>query len=291
MGPRLAWNHDKNVMIPGWHWNWGDHDDDDDDAEVSSDTASEAESSITSLIKNRCEAHNYELTEYINDVNLENTQVLMEYDQNGSISTYTYGVQRLSVDTKCTTNYYMYDGRGSVTSIASMSGYVTQSYSYDPFGELTSQTKAYGDIYAYNGESYNTNIGLEYLRARYYDTSIGRFISEDSVLGDIKQPLTLNRYAYTANNPVNYMDPSGHFFKEIFSIVTGIGESVLGGANSVTKGKGLSGFSVGFKSGMEIGSAMGEIKDKEVVYKLTVLLPAAMAQTKRNICEGLSKIK
>ena len=52
--------------------------------------------------------------------------------------------------------------------------------------------------------------GLEYLRSRYYDTSVGRFNKPDTYLGDITNPQSLNRYAYAENNPVNYVDPSGH---------------------------------------------------------------------------------
>ena len=59
-------------------------------------------------------------------------------------------------------------------------------------------------------ESYNPNTGLEYLRARYYNADKGRFFQEDTYLGDITDPLTLNRYAYVKNSPLNYADPSGH---------------------------------------------------------------------------------
>lgn len=48
-----------------------------------------------------------------------------------------------------------------------------------------------------------------YLRARHYNPFIGRFLSRDSYAGDITRPLSLNRYTYTENNPVNYVDPSG----------------------------------------------------------------------------------
>ncbi|MGO4185412.1 RHS repeat-associated core domain-containing protein [Paenibacillus sp. TAF43_2] len=53
-----------------------------------------------------------------------------------------------------------------------------------------------------------------YLRARYYDPSIGRFITKDTYEGEITNPLTMNLYVYTANNPLRYIDPSGHCFTE-----------------------------------------------------------------------------
>ena len=64
-------------------------------------------------------------------------------------------------------------------------------------------------FYAYNGESYSPNVGSLYLRARYYNIAAGSFFTEDSYLGDIREPLTLNRYVYCEGNPVNYKDPSG----------------------------------------------------------------------------------
>ena len=70
-------------------------------------------------------------------------------------------------------------------------------------------TTAY--TYGYNGESVNLATGLQYLRARYYNPQIGSFLTEDTYAGQLSNPLTLNRYDYVSNNPVNYIDPSGHF--------------------------------------------------------------------------------
>ncbi|MBL6504228.1 hypothetical protein JNE31_07590 [Streptococcus suis] len=53
------------------------------------------------------------------------------------------------------------------------------------------------------------------MRARYYDSSVGTFLSEDSYQGELTDPLSQNRYTYVHNNPVNYTDPSGHFWKSI----------------------------------------------------------------------------
>ncbi|WP_421617416.1 RHS repeat-associated core domain-containing protein [Brevibacillus sp. TJ4] len=61
-----------------------------------------------------------------------------------------------------------------------------------------------------SGEMYDEKAGLYYLRARYYDPSIGRFISEDTYKGQVDNPLNLNRYTYVHNNPLRYVDPTGH---------------------------------------------------------------------------------
>ncbi len=154
----------------------------------------------------------FTLTEYINDVNRDHTETLMVYDAfTGKVSqTYTYGNQRESIKTSSGTGYYLYDRQGSVTDILGSGKAPSASYTYDAFGQVTAGAPAYGNMYGYTGESYNVATGYLYLRARYYDTGMGQFTSEDSYLGDITEPSTLNRYAYGVGNPMNYTDPTGH---------------------------------------------------------------------------------
>ncbi len=64
--------------------------------------------------------------------------------------------------------------------------------------------------FAYAGEMYDKESGFYYLRARYYDPKMGRFVSEDTYKGQVDNPLSLNRYTYTHNNPLRFVDPSGH---------------------------------------------------------------------------------
>ncbi len=64
--------------------------------------------------------------------------------------------------------------------------------------------------FRYAGESYDDETGFYYLRARFYDPSVGRFITEDTFTGQIDNPLSLNRYTYTYNNPLKFVDPSGN---------------------------------------------------------------------------------
>jgi len=63
--------------------------------------------------------------------------------------------------------------------------------------------------YGFAGER-GDSTGLQYLRARYYAPNVGRFITNDTWLGDKSVPGSLNRYAYVLNNPIRYIDPSGH---------------------------------------------------------------------------------
>ena len=97
-------------------------------------------------------------------------------------------------------------------------GAVAASLSYSPWGEeelATESLPGYGDRferphYGYNAEQSSPEGGLQYLRARWYDPSMGAFGSRDSLLGDAADPATLNRYAYAEGNPVASCDPTGH---------------------------------------------------------------------------------
>ncbi|WP_243140872.1 RHS repeat-associated core domain-containing protein [Candidatus Galacturonibacter soehngenii] len=160
------------------------------------------------------ERQNYRMTSYVNDVNQEYTQVLMEYDVNGEVaSVYDYGVQRNSYTNQrrdaSQTQYYIYDGRGSVSALTSIYGNAVVSCQYDAYGSATVNGDTYSP-YQYNAEAVDWNTGLQYLRARYYNSGIGGFLTQDTYLGMLEDPLTQNLYTYTGNNPVNLMDPSGH---------------------------------------------------------------------------------
>ena len=100
-----------------------------------------------------------------------------------------------------------------MAGITDQNGYLWQSYQYDAFGNATFGSTQYDNEYTFNAESYNPNIRSQYLRSRYYDTIKGNFLTEDSYLGDIRNPLTLNRYSYCIGNPLFYDDPSGHDIK------------------------------------------------------------------------------
>ena len=162
----------------------------------------------------------YELIYYINDVTIDNEEVLVEYGAAGTATgTYEYGLQRLSVEhVNEAKEYYLYNGTGNVVQTTAENGSAFLRYTYDPFGNVTSinapMTVDIDDLnrYTYNGEDYDYNTGLQYLRARYYSTGTGNFISQDTYLGQTFIPLTQNRYTYTGNNPVMYDDPSGHYY-------------------------------------------------------------------------------
>ena len=110
-------------------------------------------------------------------------------------------------------NWYLYnkDIRESTTSIIGENGSAAVTYKYDDFGntKLTGGTGIDNEI-CYTGQIYDQSSGLYYYNARFYDPENARFLTQDTYRGDATQPDTLNLYAYCANNPINYTDPSGH---------------------------------------------------------------------------------
>ncbi|WP_438349575.1 RHS repeat-associated core domain-containing protein [Paenibacillus sp. FA6] len=96
---------------------------------------------------------------------------------------------------------------------------VSARYHYDEFGVAKNSEKfdlnwaGPDNLFGYTGLGYDFNSGHSYARARYFDSEVGRFISEDTYEGDIKNLQTLNLYTYVYNNPLRYTDPSGHYYE------------------------------------------------------------------------------
>ena len=152
----------------------------------------------------------FEYVKYLND-NSSLTNVLAEIDENGTAKcVYTIGADLISQERDGRTSFYLYDGHGSVVGLANESGVVTDTYSYDAFGNLLKSTGSTKNCYRYCGEQFDETSGLYYLRARYMDTSTGRFISQDTYQGTINDPVSLHKYLYANANPVTYSDPSGY---------------------------------------------------------------------------------
>ncbi|MGC2531302.1 MAG: RHS repeat-associated core domain-containing protein [Candidatus Acidiferrum sp.] len=103
------------------------------------------------------------------------------------------------------TSYYQADGLGSITSLSNAAGALAQTYTFDSFGNQTASTGSLTNSFRYTAREFDSETSLYYMRARYFDPQVGRFISEDPIgfSGDI------NVYRYSFNSPVNLDDPSG----------------------------------------------------------------------------------
>ena len=104
---------------------------------------------------------------------------------------------------------------------------------YTPYGKLISHDGDATNSFLFTGEQYDSEIKSYYLRARYYNPNIARFLSRDTYDGKIADPLSQNHYLYAGGNPVVYVDPSGRMSitSQSFAIAT---MGILGGGALVT---------------------------------------------------------
>jgi RHS repeat-associated protein len=135
--------------------------------------------------------------------------VLQEADSSGNIiARYAQALgldQPLSEFRSSTTSYYEADGLGSITSLTNSAGTTAETYGYDTFGNLLATTGTLINPIRYTSRELDSETGLNYFRARYYDATAGRFLSEDPIdFGG-----GINFYTYVANSPTNWVDPFG----------------------------------------------------------------------------------
>jgi RHS repeat-associated protein len=134
-------------------------------------------------------------------------QVMDEVVKSGAAQrTYLYGLRRISQTQVAsgTTSYYGYDAHGDVRYLMNSGGAVTDTYDYDAFGNIVGSTGTTPNVYRYQGELLDSETGLYYMRARYYDPTVGRFLNVDPMTDQGEHP-----YEYAAADPVNRHDPTG----------------------------------------------------------------------------------
>jgi RHS repeat-associated protein len=115
---------------------------------------------------------------------------------------------------------------GSVRSLASPTASVLGSANFDAFGSTRSQT-GQSSIFGYTGQQTDST-GLSYLRARYYNPALGRFLSADSVQPNAPGSQGYNLYSYVGNNPTTETDPAGTSNSLAISLLNLILRPVLG---------------------------------------------------------------
>jgi len=154
-------------------------------------------------------------TQYlVDDLNPTGLPQVVEEVVNGAVTRqYTYGLQRISenqiIANLWTPSIYEYDGGGSVRQLTNTAGQVTDKYEYDAFGNSFTLSGTTPNNYLYRGEQYDPDLGLYYLRARYYNPQTGRFMSRDPEDGKPRNPATLHKYLYANGDPINRIDPRG----------------------------------------------------------------------------------
>jgi len=132
-----------------------------------------------------------------------------------------------------TTDYYHGDHLGSSSIVTDQNGQQTQYLEYAPYGMVAHNEGTDIAAYKFTGKELDST-GLYFYSARYYDSEIARFVTPDSIVQTPYDPQSLNRYSYCRNNPVKYVDPSGHswfskFFGKIFGFIAGVVGTIFTG--------------------------------------------------------------
>ncbi|NLH01616.1 MAG: RHS repeat-associated core domain-containing protein, partial [Clostridiales bacterium] len=145
---------------------------------------------------------------------LDGDNVVLELSGSNVTAKYIRGISLIYSTIGNSTNYYLYNGHGDVIQLVDATGTVAKEYDYDAFGNEKNISESDVNPLRYCGEYYDLETKTYYLRARNYDPITGRFLSEDTYPGDVKDPLSLNLYTYCGNNPIMYTDPSGHRYDD-----------------------------------------------------------------------------
>ncbi|AIQ45744.1 hypothetical protein R70723_07495 [Paenibacillus sp. FSL R7-0273] len=153
---------------------------------------------------------------------------------------YVRGLQLISMKNQWgTVGYYLQNGHGDVVNLYRQDQTLLNTYDYDIWGNPTVKEEAdqYTNPFRYSGEYWDEGQQLQYLRARWYDPSVGRFITEDTWEGRLNHPDSQNPYIYVVNNPLKYVDPSGQLAEWVAVLLaTTIGSGLVAFTVELFKG-------------------------------------------------------
>lgn len=176
-------------------------------------------------------------TEYVVDSNSSSLTRILTAEKEGDTTYYIYGIGLIAQENGNEYLIYHFNNIGSTEAVTNIDGEIVETFDYGPYGELLSENKC-SIMFLYNGElgvATDSN-GLYYMRARYYNPEIKRFINQDVMTGSIVNTPTLNRYAYVNGNPISLNDPfglspflnwldgiTGHDILDLLGMLPGIG--------------------------------------------------------------------
>jgi RHS repeat-associated protein len=150
---------------------------------------------------------------------------------NSLLAHYRHADRLHSLETYLDVEYYHYDALGSTANLSDRWGSQKASYQLDPWGQIKKQTGESLNRRIFTGHEHDFQTALIYFGARYYDPDTGRFITQDSYLGDPNDPASLHRYLYAYSNPLYYTDPTGEYVGWDDAIAALIGGSINLGVN------------------------------------------------------------
>ena len=170
--------------------------------EITTETGDHIKNSYTPLGLRYKKEVNGQVHKYISD----DWNIVAEVDKENNIkSREIRGYELLKKEIENKDYFYHTNEHGDIVYLTNEKEEIENSYSYDVFGNIREQKENIENIFKYSGEQLDEETEQYYLRARYYNPTIGRFTQEDVYRGD-----GLNLYTYVVNNPLLWIDPSGH---------------------------------------------------------------------------------
>ncbi|MDO4945468.1 MAG: polymorphic toxin-type HINT domain-containing protein [Ruminococcus sp.] len=176
-------------------------------------------------------------TDYVVDSNSSTLTRILTAAKEDDTTYYIYGIGLIAQENDGEYLIYHFNNIGSTEAVTNIDGEIVETFDYGPYGELLSENSC-GIMFLYNGEvgvATDSN-GLYYMRARYYNPEIKRFINQDVMTGSITNTPTLNRYAYVNGNPISLNDPfglspllnwldgiTGHDVLDLLGMIPGVG--------------------------------------------------------------------
>jgi RHS repeat-associated protein len=151
----------------------------------------------------------------------DGTSLFEELDGSGvQQARYEWGSDRLIslFRTNEPRRYFSFDGLGSVVGLTDAAGASVAAYHLDVWGgfRFPAERAPSQNRFAFTGYYLDTETDLYYAKARYFDPDFGRFLTQDSYLGEVNNPPSLHRYFYAYANPTRYVDPTGHMSWDSF---------------------------------------------------------------------------
>ena len=214
-------------------------------------------------------------TRYVLDISGGMENILAEMDQTNTVSKYfIYGDGLLySVEEGSGLPvYYHYDTIGSTVALSDHTGSVTDQYAYLPYGEPAGKETVHENPFTYVGK-YGVMAepgGLYFMRARYYDPDVKRFLGVDPVQGSMRNSQSLSPYIYVENTPLIGIDPEGEIVLTMIALGIGVGIANHYIAEYVVPAVAKAGAKLG---GREISD--GEIENLKTFFNVSMLVVSA----------------
>jgi RHS repeat-associated protein len=120
--------------------------------------------------------------------------------------------------------YFAQDHLSSTSLVIDDEGGLLSQNRYKPFGEIRTDIASSPITqtdFGYTGQRNLGDMGVMDYDARFYSPTLGRFLQPDTIMQDMGNPQSWNRYSYVKNNPILYNDPSGHFWNIVAGVVIG----------------------------------------------------------------------